>query len=96
MMSGLTRERARLPAEVRIKYVDFQADPTQWIDKAITPIVSGGRTRTKVSSRGIRLFCARLSSAELADSTIVFGAGPGSAWCLKRELSGERKLDPVR
>jgi len=44
-MSGLTREGARLRAEVRIKYVDFQADPPQRIDKLITPIVSGGRAR---------------------------------------------------
>jgi hypothetical protein len=84
IMAGLAREGARLAAEVRIKYVDSQADATQRLTEGIMPIVSSGNARMIfVRSRGIRLFYAPLSSAELEHSTTVFSAGPGRAWCSK-------------
>ena len=95
-MSGLTREGARLRAEVRIKYVDFQADLTHQIDKAITPIVSGGRARMIGAESWYQAVLCAAVKRRIDRFNVVFGAGPGSAWCSKRELSGERKLDPVR
>jgi hypothetical protein len=71
-MAGLAREGARLAAEVRIKYVDSQADTTQRMTEGIMPIVNNGHARMIfVRSRGIRLFYAPLSSAELEHSTTV-------------------------
>jgi hypothetical protein len=45
-MSGLAGESAALRAKVRIKYVDFQADPTHRIAAGIMPVVSSGHERT--------------------------------------------------
>jgi hypothetical protein len=46
MMSGLVRESAGLQAEMRIKYVDFQADPTHRIAERIMPVVNNGHAWT--------------------------------------------------